>query len=275
MGFPFEASEGLPTEGEESTAVETGGQGNVHPAWNEALSAVPQEYHDALKPHFQKWDQNVQTVHQTYAPYRQFQQQGYTPDKISQALSVAQAIETNPQGFYEVLKQHLGQDAAEEVMEQQGLAGQQEEQEYAQLSPQMQAEFDRMRQGHETMAQILLDQRKKDQEAQEDAQLDALYKDMERTSPVFRELNKNRAAEPYINNLLMQGMQPQQAIKMFEQFVDQVGVRNNRPKPPTILSANGAPVAQQNRREVVKNMDDRQTKNLVADTLRAAFSQNQ
>lgn len=273
MGFPFEASEGF-SEGEESTVSDSGNQGGVHPAWNEALSAIPQEYHDAIKPHLQKWDQNVQTVHRTYAPYREFQQQGYTPERLAQAVSVAKAIETNPKGFYEVLRQHLGAEAADQVMEE-NLAGQSEEQEYAQLSPQMQAEFDRMRQGHETMAQILLDQRRKDQEAEEDAQLDALYKDMERTNPLFKELNRNRAAEPYINNLLMQGATPQQALQMFEKFVDMVGMHHNRPKPPTILSSNGAPVAQQGRRETVKNMSDRGVKDLVAETLRATFSQNQ
>lgn len=83
------------------------GQPNVNPAWNELLSAVPQEFHQHLLGGLDKWDRGVQNrfqkVQQEYAPlkaYEEFAKLNVAPDVINEAMQFQHALRTDPQAVY-------------------------------------------------------------------------------------------------------------------------------------------------------------------------------
>lgn len=266
MSFPFEGSgnDSAP-EGNESGGFQ--GQG-VHPAWNEMLGSIPAEYHEAVIPHLKTWDSNVQQVHQKYSPYAKIA--GNTsPERLQQVMSVAQALEQNPQGFYDVLRQHLGiEDSVSGEGEEYEEAGPQN------IPPQFQQQMQAFERQQEMMAQMLLDQRQKDTQAQEDAELEALYGWMESQSEAFRTLNAVKQggvglAEPFVNDILARGGTPQQALQMLDMFVQNAGSFQAAPKAPAILSGNGGVVPGNQRK--VTDMSGKETRNLVVEALQASL----
>jgi hypothetical protein len=93
-------------------SADTGGttetsQGN--PAWDEALSAIPEEFHGHLKDHFGKWDKGVQTrletVQQRYNPYKEFVDLNVPAQDISVALQLQHAINTQPESVFKYLQE--------------------------------------------------------------------------------------------------------------------------------------------------------------------------
>lgn len=268
MSFPFEGLDQNNAPEGDNAGQNSGG---VHPAWNEVLGVIPQEYHDKVIPHFKQWDSNVQQVHQKYSPYAKIA--GSTsPERLQQVLSVAQALEQNPRGFYDVLKQHLGIEEANAVMEQidegEDGAGPQD------IPPQFANQMREFQQQQEIMAQMMLEQRQKETQAQEDAELEALYGWMENQSEAFRTMNavKNGGvglAEPFVNDILARGGTPQQALQMLEMFVDNAGSFRATPKAPAILSGQGGVVSQAQRK--VTDLDGKETRNLVVEALQASL----
>jgi hypothetical protein len=86
---------------EESTAESNEPKDN--PAWNDALSVIPEEFHPHLKTNFSKWDKYTQEVQQSFAPYKSFAEQGVKPEEIQQALQFAHFLNTNPRGVFDFL----------------------------------------------------------------------------------------------------------------------------------------------------------------------------
>lgn len=275
MGFPLEGfnndsapqgNEGFVPEGNQGTG------GGVHPAWNEMLGAIPQEYHEKVIPHLRTWDQNVQQVHQRYSPYAKIAG-NTTPERLQQVMSVAQALEQNPRGFYDVLKQHLGIEEANAVMNELD-EGEGEEAGPQNIPPQFQQQMQAFERQQEMMASMLLEQRQKEQQAQEDAELEALYGWMESQSEAFRTLNGIKQggvglAEPFVNDILARGGTPQQALQMLDMFVQNAGSFQAAPKAPAILSGQGGVVPQNARK--VTDMSPKETRNLVVEALQASL----
>lgn len=264
----------MPIEGlGQDTSVETSqNDGGINPSWNSVLEKIPQDLHSQVLPQLREWDQNFQKVQQEYSPYQEFAKNNVTPDQIRQAMTVSQALETNPQGVYDVLRQHFGDDVAAEMVQEVQTGPSESWRDN--VPPEFLGEVDRLKQGYETMAQIMLSKQEQEKQTQEDAQLDALYNWMETTSPVFKELNKNKGAEPYVNALLASGMKPEDALKQFHEFADNVGVYHNRPKPPMVFGGNGRFVASTGGPDI-KTATDKQVRNLIAQQLTAVRDANQ
>lgn len=276
MSFPFEgAGQDSGFQGNEGNqnfgGDQGGGSGGVHPAWNEMLGVIPQEYHEKVIPHLKQWDGNVQQVHQKYSPYAKIA--GNTsPERLQQVMSVAQALEQNPRGFYDVLRQHLGIEEAnaliEESEEGEEPAGPQN------IPPQLQQQMAEFQRQQEYMAQMMLEQRQKEQQAQDDAELEALYGWMESQSEEFKMLNAVKVngvglAEPFVNDILARGGTPQQALQMLTSFVEHSASYRATPKAPAILSGQGGIVPQSQRK--VTDLSGKETRNLVEEALRASL----
>lgn len=94
------------TGGEDQSTTETS---NGNPAWDEALSAIPEEFHGHLKNHFGEWDKGVQkrleTVQQKYNPYKEFVDLSVAPTDISTALQLQHAINTQPEAVFNYLRE--------------------------------------------------------------------------------------------------------------------------------------------------------------------------
>lgn len=276
MSFPLETggNEGFDGGGDTGGAPENSGGGNgAHPAWNDMLGVIPQELHEQVLPHLRNWDQNVQKVQQQFAPYREFSQGGWTPDRLRQAVGVAQAIEQNPRGFMDVLRRHFGDDEAEEMVQ----SGPQGNDWQGQLPPEMAQQLQALQERQEVIAQVIMNDRQTQADAQEDRELQSFYDYVSQTNPTYKALNEqaNGLAERIVNGFLSQGMTGQQAVDSFMQFVQHTGAFHNRPKPPPVMGSGGGGLIGSNQKTQVAKLSGSETKNLVAEILRGATASNQ
>lgn len=90
-----------------------------NPAWDPILELIPEQLHSRVIPHLSKTDKHVQSLQQTYAPFKQFIDNGVTADVINQGLSLGQAIANDPQSVYDALREKfdLTHDEAIKVLE--------------------------------------------------------------------------------------------------------------------------------------------------------------
>lgn len=96
-----------------SDSQESTGTG-YNPNWDEALSGLPPEFHDKLKPVFGKWDQSAnqryEKVQQEYAPYKVLAENQVSIDEVRQAFELRNQLSANPQEMFNRLASHLGID---------------------------------------------------------------------------------------------------------------------------------------------------------------------
>ena len=95
------------TETVETPAVET--EAKVHPAHEKLLAELPEAWHAKVAPHLQEQDKYFQQQLEKYSPFKDYVEQGVSPDLILGGLNLARAIESNPQEVYESLRDYLGQ----------------------------------------------------------------------------------------------------------------------------------------------------------------------
>lgn len=92
---------------------------NGHPAWQEVLQQLPEGYHGLVKPHLEKWEQNVsqqmreraeeiRQLREQYSAFEPFVQRGVTPQQLQAAQVLAQQLAQNPQEFWHRLGEHYG-----------------------------------------------------------------------------------------------------------------------------------------------------------------------
>lgn len=272
MGFPLEGNDDNGSFNDSGTQDFGGGNQGIHPAWNEVLEIIPQELHEKVVPYFQKQDGLVQQVHQKYSPYAKIAGD-ITPERLQQVLSVGQAIESNPKGFYEVLQRHLqSQGMLQQALE---MAEEEEETGPQNIPPQVLQQMQQLQQQQEYMAQMMLEQRQKEQRQQEDAQLEALYSWMEGQSDTFKTLNSKKVngvgfAESFVNDILERGGTPQQALSMLDQFVETAASYKSAPKAPVLLPGQGGGIVPQSQKKVT-DLSDQETRGLVVEALKASF----
>lgn len=80
-----------------------------HPAWQEILDSVPEEYRPALLPTLEKWDKGVanrfQSLHSQYEPFKNI---GLDADQLEAARNLMAALEEDPRSVYDLMAQTYG-----------------------------------------------------------------------------------------------------------------------------------------------------------------------
>lgn len=84
-------------------------EAKVHPAHEKILNELPEAWHAKIAPHLQEQDKYFQQQLEKYSPFKDYVEQGVSPDLILGGLNLARAIESNPQEVYASLKDYLGQ----------------------------------------------------------------------------------------------------------------------------------------------------------------------
>lgn len=71
-----------------------------HPAYQELLSQIPEEFHNMIIPKLTEWDKKqqdqVQALHTQYDPYKDLIEQGIDPADIEKAAYLLEQFQTNP-----------------------------------------------------------------------------------------------------------------------------------------------------------------------------------
>jgi hypothetical protein len=92
---------------ETETSNEQVSEPKVHPAWNKMLDELPAVLHDKVTPYLQEQDRNFQQQLEKYTPFKDYIENGITPDVINSGLNLVQAIESSPVEVYESLQDYL------------------------------------------------------------------------------------------------------------------------------------------------------------------------
>lgn len=79
----------------------------AHPGWDKLLNEIPEAWHGKVTPYLQDADRNFQQQLEKYTPFKEYVDQGVTPELISGGLNLARAIESNPKEVYDNLKTYL------------------------------------------------------------------------------------------------------------------------------------------------------------------------
>src|SRR5688500_12713869 len=159
------------TEGEQQ-------QGNgVHPAWNEALSIIPQELHSQVTPIFQNWstnaDKRFQKVQSEYEPWQPIVKSGVDPQTVQFGLNLINAIESDPYTVYSALQEHYKSDPR---FAPNGNANGSTKSDQGQVEPPdndpYQRDISELKRQQQVLAQVVVTAREKELAAQQDAALD-------------------------------------------------------------------------------------------------------
>lgn len=236
-------TEPVDTQGQEAIETPAGGdqQQNdtgINPAWNDLLSSVPAGLHSQITPHLTKWDQNFQSkigeVHSQYEPYKPFIENQVAPDQINYALGILNAIEERPQEVLQALQAYMGLDIPDEQGQNQNLPPQDN-------GPSDQPdwvnhpEFQRMNEMVNTMAQLLVQQRESEANAQYDSQLES---DLSAAKDKFGDYDEEWVLTKLLNN---PDMSVEKAVESFKEFENGILSRHRQPGPPVLPAGGSVP----------------------------------
>lgn len=198
-------------------------QGNGNPAWQPFLEAVPQEYHAKVTPLLQEWDKGVndrfQKVHSEYEPWKPIIGAAGDPQTAQYALNLLDAMYNNPEVIYEALKSKYNFDGNGKPPEQGNGNGQ------GQGEPTQEpweARYNQLQGQQAQIAEYLLNQRRAEMEAQQDALLD---RELASLKQKYGDYN-----EQYVLALMQGGVSAEDAVKKFHEFQEETA-KNYRPKP--------------------------------------------
>lgn len=263
-----------------------GDQPGINPAWQDLLGVMPTSLHSQIIPHLQKWDQGVDkrfaTVQSQYEPYKALIEQQVNPDEALASLQMAKMIAENPRDFYDRLGQLYGSEWG--INSGQGQAPKNDADDYSLGNYEEEEEedtgidltsnplFKQLQEQQDVIAQYLAADVQRQQQA-EQARIDA-EADKEVATAVSAITEKYGNGKPLSENFvkatLSMAVQNNQTIEEAAEIVAGLAGMNSRPAPPTVMSpSGGVPLTNVN----PADLDDKQTKNLVLEILRARGSQ--
>lgn len=262
--------ENAPLQGQEAAADPTGLA--VEPAvteapvenppyWNE-LQELPESVRPLVEPVFKKWDagvgQRLQSVHSEYEPYKPLFDE-WEPDALSQAVQIAQALETDPQAFVQAIMEAYKIDLGQGVADQQPVVTP-EFDENGPIDPRYQALLDQQAQQDQllqTMANAMISERQAAEQATSMQQLEQTLAQLRTEQGDFD--------ETYVLGLIANNVEPAQAVEMFKQAVSQYAAP--KVEAPVIMGQGGGYPSNQ---VDPAGLDDKATKDLIVQMLRAA-----
>lgn len=114
---------------EDNASVETPAveEQKVHPAYEKLLAELPEAWHSKITPHLQEQDKYFQQQLEKYTPYKEFVEEGISPDMVRGGINLARAIDSDAVGVYTSLQEHLksqgllaeeAKQVAKEIMEE-------------------------------------------------------------------------------------------------------------------------------------------------------------
>lgn len=246
-----------------------GGQSQGNPAWGELLSVVPENLHEQVTPHLQKWDAGVQQrfdgINTKYAPFQEFLDNEVDPEHLKMGLGILSAIQNDPRDFWDTMAQQFdfGADASNGSGEAPPSNDPAEEDQN--ISPAFAEKMRKLEQGYEAIAKELLQERESKAQAKQDETLEKQLKDLKDKHGEFD--------EGYVLTALHLGAKPEDAIKQWNTLVDKIVADHNRPKAPKILGDGGTGLPGETKAKVGK-WSRAETRSQVAKLLAARAAEN-
>jgi hypothetical protein len=262
MGTPIEDGSVQGDIGAENGAEAPG----PNPAWNDVLSVLPEQFHEAVTPHFQKWDQSAQQrIEQAnsqisqFEPFKPFVENGISPEDLEQGIQLMYHMNTNPQAVYQALAEAHGFGANQIESEET------EEEEDGFQDPrfeQFQSEQAQLREGLDLVAQTILQQKQRETEAEAEAEIDAEMKALSEKHPGI--------SEEFALSLMLNGFDANQIGERWAAMTQGILSSNPRPFAPTVMGSSSGGTGLPSQAIDPKTLGDKETRNLVVQMLNAA-----
>lgn len=173
----------LPEDNDQTADTATGNT-KGHPAWDEYLKDIPEQFRSQVTPAFEKWDKDFQKVQSRYAPYEKFTQ--HDPAELDAAMQVTQLLRTNPKALYDNLAERFGfnanvdQGQSEEEDDPYSFEDDEDEDDSIENNPQ----FREMAEKFQQMQEFIQNQQRQQQAAQMEAQV------QQETNQAFNQIEK-------------------------------------------------------------------------------------
>lgn len=214
-----------------------------NPAWAEYLQEIPDAFQPKIKEAFKRWDQGVNAKFQEKAQeyqsqlqrYQQFDpliQSGLGPDHIRAAQAIINELQTNPQGLYERLGQHLGitPEQAREAVE-----GELNEDEDENVDPR----YEQLVQRQQQMEEFLHQQHVQQMQEQADKAVEREYNDVK----TKYNLNDKEMQEVMITAAHLVSRDPRttldQAFQNWDQRRRELYAQSPNANAPSVVPVNG------------------------------------
>ena len=228
--------------------------------WADYLEPLPESVRPLVEPVFKTWDADVtkkfQSLHSEFDPYKSLIDE-YEPDALMQAVGLINFMQENPQEFFKQMTEAYG------LQTEQGTAN-------APVVPATDPDdsdpyderFGKLEGMLEALAQVIVGEREKVQQTENEQALETLVSDLKTKHGEFDEL--------YVLTLMSQGMDPDAAVTQFKNTLTDYATKLNAPnsQAPTVVSSNGGGYPTEPIQP--KDLSDKDTKNLVVQMLAAA-----
>ncbi len=263
MGTPIEPTpDNLEVQGTDDNAP------GPNPAWNDVLSVLPEQFHQMVTPHFQKWDQAAQAkIEQVndslkqFDDYKPFVEHGINAQEVEQGLRLMYEINNNPQGVYDALQKayNFGQQTSSADP---NASAEDDDETIAGLDPDIANKLQQQEGMLQAVAQIVLNDAQAKQAAQADIELD---KELSALKERIGDYD-----ERYVLGLMQTGLSADEAGDAFTAL--KTSLAQNKPFAPNVLSSNsgGGAGLPSNAIDPTK-LSGKDTRNLVAQMLAAEF----
>lgn len=200
------------------------------------LSQVPEAIRSQIEPAFKSYSENLQnsykTEHEAFSPYREFEDQGWTPDHVGLGLNILNELNNNPRRIFDALVennpeflQHVQQQQTGNQLQQQFQQQQQQNQLPFPNNNQQQNNWDtglppelveRMNQ-QEQIINLMFQGFQQDREwrqqqeaqSQESKELQQFEAELDKIAP------KDKYPRDFIYAYVAQGKTPQEAVKSY------------------------------------------------------------
>lgn len=255
-------------------------QVNGHPAWDEILNVVPDEFHEMLKPTLKKWDDGVQEkfqqIHQQYDPYKPLVENNIPLDEVQQALYLAHQLNTNPAELVQQAIDHfnLEQFKQAQSQQQQNLNDPDDPDGSEDFSLDDLEDDPRYKALLEKQREIESKITKREQEEQEQEAEQALEQYLGELREAHGEFDEN-----YVVTLLANGVDGEAAVKQFQNTVSQAAQaliqqqqEQNPPRQTAVIAGSGGTSGSGVPDQPLKfgEMKDGQVSDLVAEYIKNA-----
>lgn len=248
------------------------------------ISQVPEAIRGQIEPAFKTYAETVKNkfteYDQQYAPYKEIQEQGWTPEHVNVGLNLLQQLNTNPDVVYQALIEeypHLAQQAGAGQVTQQiqnlqqnpGQAPVTPPADGGEIDPALQQRLDQQEQiiqllyqGFQQQQEGLVSQQQQEREKMELAQFE-------------QELNKVAPPDKYNRDFILayvaKGATPQQAVEQYTNWETSYQQRLRSNGAPLVAPAGGGGLPSD---PIETNkLTDPQRRDLITRYLEAANSQ--
>lgn len=258
MGTPIEGGQVQGDGAESGNGIEAPGP---NPAWNDVLGVLPEQFHETVTPHFQKWDQAAQQrIEQAnsqvkqFEPYKPFVENGISPEDLEQGMQLMYQLNTNPQAVYNALAEAYGYNSPEASQEEEG------EEDDAQNF--QDPRFDDLQQGLDLVAQTILQQQQQKLEQEAEAQIDAELNSLKEKHPGI--------SEEFALSLMVNGFDSDAVGERWNAMTQNILQTNPRPFAPNVMGSSSGGAGLPSQAIDPTKLGGKETRNLVVQMLNAA-----